>query len=53
VDRNGRDALRRILGVDELGEAQDCKLGGLVGGLSRDDQVGGDTEETEMLVAAS
>jgi hypothetical protein len=28
---NGRDALRAVLGIDELGEAQDCQFRGLVG----------------------
>jgi len=37
MDGDGRDALRRVLGVDELREAQDRELGGLVGGERGDD----------------
>jgi hypothetical protein len=31
MNGNGRDALRAVFGVDELGEAQDCQFRGLIG----------------------
>jgi hypothetical protein len=42
MDGDGRDTLRRVLGVDELREAQDSEFGGLVGGQGGNDDVGAD-----------